>query len=70
MKQVILQVKDGRYKFFMELIRSLDFVQVAKDQEDTKEEILVNLKQGFQEMKLHQEGKVKGTPLEDFLDEL
>ena len=53
MKQVILQVKDGKYKFFMELMRSLDFVQVAEDQGDPKEEILANLKQGFQEMKLH-----------------
>ena len=42
-KRVILQVKDGKHKFFMELIRSLDFVQVAKNQEDTKEEILANL---------------------------
>lgn len=70
MKQVILQVKDGKYKFFMELIRSLDFVQVKEDQEDTKEEVLANLKQGFQEMKLYKEGKTKETPLEDFLDEL
>lgn len=70
MKQVILQVKDGKYKFFMELIRSLDFVQIEENREDTKEEVLANLKQGFQEMKLHKEGKVKGTPLEDFLDEL
>lgn len=44
MKQVILQVKDGKYKFFMELIRSLDFVQVEENREDTKEEVLANLK--------------------------
>ena len=53
----------------MELIKSLDFVQVA-DEGDAKEEIIANLKEGFNEMKLYKEGKIKGTPLKDFLDEL
>ncbi len=50
MKQVTIRVKDGKYRFFMELIRSLDFVQIEEDQGDTKEEIVANLKQGFREM--------------------
>lgn len=70
MKQVVLQVEDVKYQFFMELMSSLDFVQVKEDEGDTKEEIIVNLEKGFQEMKLYQEGKVKGTPLTDFLREL
>ncbi len=52
----------------MELVKSLDFVQV--DKEDSKEAILDNLKQGFKEMKLYKQGKMKGTPLNDFLHEL
>ncbi len=53
----------------MELIKSLDFVQVV-DEEDTKEETMANLKEGFREMKLYKEGAMQGTPLKDFLDEL
>jgi predicted RNase H-like HicB family nuclease len=53
----------------MELVKSLDFVQVDSDG-DSKEEIIDNLKQGFQEMKMYKEGKMKGTSLNDFLNEL
>ncbi len=69
MRQVTLNIREGKYQFFMELIKSLDFVQVA-DGEDTREEIMGNLEEGFKEMKLYKEGKIKGTPLKDFLDEL
>ncbi|MDX2002679.1 MAG: hypothetical protein SFW35_09605 [Chitinophagales bacterium] len=40
------------------------------DEGDTKEEIVKNLKKGFEEMKLFKEGKTKGTALKDFLNEL
>ncbi len=69
MKQITLNIKEGKYHFFMELVKSLDFVQVA-DGGDTKEEIIANLKDGFKEMQLYKEGKIKGTPLKDFLNEL
>lgn len=69
MKQVILNIKEGKFQFFMELVKNLDFVQVDPDG-DSKEEVMTNLKQGFKEMKLYKEGKMKGTPLNDFLNEL
>jgi len=31
MKQVTINVKDGKFQFFMELIKSLDFVQVESE---------------------------------------
>ncbi len=68
MKQVIINIKESKFHFFMELVKSLDFAQV--DEEDSKEAILNNLKQGFKEMKLYKQGKMKGTTLNDFLDEL
>ena len=54
----------------MELVRSLEFIRVEEPEEDSREEIIANLKQGFQEMKEYKEGNVSGTPLKDFLDEL
>ncbi len=53
----------------MELIKNLDFVQVDSEG-DSKDAIVANLKEGFKEMKLYKEGKTKGTPLKDFLNEL
>lgn len=71
MKEVILKVPDKEYRFFMKLIKTLGFVKVEKTGEgDSKEDIIKNLKQGFEEMKLFKEGKKQGTPLKDFLDEL
>ena len=53
----------------MELIESLGFVQV-REEGDAKEEVIANLREGFKEMELIKQGKSKGTPLNDFLDEL
>jgi len=69
MKQITLNIKEGKFQFFMELVKSLDFVHVDSE-EDSKEAIVKNLKKGFKEMKLYKEGKLKGTQLKDFLDEL
>lgn len=38
--------------------------------EPTKQEVLQNIKVGFEEVKLIESGKLKGTSLKDFLDEL
>ena len=53
----------------MELIESLGFVQVGEEK-DAREEVIANLREGFKEMELIKQGKLKGTPLNDFLDEL
>ncbi|MCL6258978.1 hypothetical protein M3O96_07770 [Aquiflexum sp. TKW24L] len=69
MKEITLKVKNEKYKFFMELIKSLDFVQVDEEV-DSKEEIIANIRQGFKEMKAIEEGTMEATSLQDFLDEL
>lgn len=53
----------------MELVRSLDFVQVDDDG-DSKKAILSNIKKGLEEVKLARQGKLKTTPAKDFLNEL
>jgi len=69
MKQVTLNIKENKFRFFMELVKSLDFVQVH-DEGDSKEAILSNIKKGLEEVKLAKQGKLKTTPAKDFLDEL
>ena len=70
MRQITLTIKEGKFKFFMELIKNFDFVQVENDKDDSKEAILANIKQGLREVKLIQEGKLKSRPAEKLLDEL
>ena len=69
MKQVTLNIKENKFRFFMELVKSLDFVQVD-DKGDSKEAILSNIKKGLEEVKLARQGKLKTTPAKDFLNEL
>lgn len=70
MKQVILNVKDNKYRFFMELIKSLDFVEIKEDNGDSKEEIIVNLTEAFQDLQRYKNGQLKTTLAKDFFDEL
>ena len=69
MKQVILNIKESKFQFFIELVRSLDFVQIDDDG-DSKEAILSNIKNGLEEVKLARQGKLKTTPAKGFLNEL
>jgi len=70
MKQVVLDVEESKYGFLMELLENLDFVKVQEDTADSKEEIVESLKQSFRELKLYKEGKLKGIPAKQLLDEL
>lgn len=70
MKQVVLHIKDSKYNFFMELVKSLDFVQVEEDAGDSKEAIVANLTQAFKDLKQYKQGKLKTTPANAFLNEL
>jgi hypothetical protein len=73
MKEVTLQIDDSKFKFFMELVQSLDFVkvkEVSDYNEPTKKEILEGIKQGMKEASLIQMGILKGQPIKEFLDEL
>lgn len=69
MIQIKLKIQESRFQFFMELIKSLDFVQIDEDG-DSKEEILDNLKKGLDEVKLARKGKLQTTPAKAFFDEL
>lgn len=69
MKQVVLNVKEGKYEFFIELVKSLDFLQL-NNEGDSKEAILKNIKQGLEEVKLAKQGKLKTSSAKDFLNEL
>ena len=53
MKQVTLNVKDGKFQFFLELIKSLDFVQLEGEQDAKKSpydpEFVAKIKQSKKE---------------------
>ncbi len=70
MKQVVLNIEESKYNFFLELIESLEFVKLEKTTSNSNEEIKENLKQAFQDLKKYKEGKLVTSSAKDFLDEL
>ncbi len=78
MKQITINIKESRFRFFMELIRSFDFVTVTEpahpvreaNDGDNREALRANVRRGLKEVKLIEAGKLKGRPAHHLLDEL
>jgi hypothetical protein len=70
MKQITINIPDNKYSFFLELVKNLGLEKVKEEPVEASQEALEGLEQGFREVKLIQEGQMKGTPLKEFLDEL
>ncbi len=71
MRQVTVYTTDKDYSHFVELAKNLHYVKkIETDDEPTKDEIVNNLKRGFEEMQMIKTGKLKTTSLNDFLNEL
>ncbi len=69
--KVILEISDNRGAFFMELLRSLDYIKVVKEVKDKQKNVFVqNLVEAFNDVKLHEEGKKKLKSAKDLLNEL
>ena len=71
MRQLTVYTTDKEYDHFVELAKNLHYVKkIETDDEPTKEDIVKNLKAGFEEMRLFKKGKLKTTSAKDFLNEL
>jgi len=70
MKQITLNIPEDKYSFFLELVENLGLEKVKEEQIEAGQEVIEGLEQGFKEVKMIQEGKMKGTPLKKFLNEL
>lgn len=69
--KVILDIKEDRVPFFMELLESLDYISIlkqVKDKESSK--IIQDLVDAFNDVKLYEEGKKNLKSAKDLLNEL
>lgn len=67
--KVLLDIKDSKAAFVMELLNNFKFVK-AKTLTPYKAEVLENIKEAVEEMKLIKAGEIEGIPAKDLLDEL
>jgi hypothetical protein len=68
MRAVTVYTTDKAYNFFVELVKSLQFVK--KIETDRKQNLLDNIKTGLEEVRMFNKGELETTPAKDFLDEL
>jgi len=70
--KVILDIKENsRIPFFMELIKSLDYISIVKEVNDErKSQFITDLAEAFNDVKLYEQGKRKLKPAKDLLNEL
>ncbi len=76
MTYIRIDTKTKQAKKFVELIETMPFAEIIEEPSKTKKSrttqhpILKSLKQGLKEVELIKQGKLKATPLKEFLDEL
>ncbi|HUW06453.1 MAG TPA: hypothetical protein VMW01_09330 [Williamwhitmania sp.] len=72
MKQVVLNVPDNKYPFFMELVKSLGFVKVPGEAELTKNQqaFVEGTKKSLEQVERHLKGEVKLKTADQLFSEL
>ena len=67
--KVMLDIKESKVPFIMELLNSFSYVK-AKPLSPYKAQVLEELQEAVENMKLVKQGKLKPRPAKDLLDEL
>ncbi len=67
--KVILEIKDNKVPFVLELLNNLSFVKI-KPISAEKTEIMTDVREAVEELKLVRKGKLKGISAKELLDEL
>ena len=72
MKQVVLNVPDNKYPFFMELIKSLGFVKVPEETKLTKKqkEFVEGTKKSLEQVEQHLKGEINLKSADQLFNEL
>jgi hypothetical protein len=67
--KVLLDIPDNKASSLMDVLKSIPYVK-AKPLTDEKAQLMGEIRQAVEEMKLVRAGKLEARPIEDLLDEL
>jgi hypothetical protein len=67
--KLLLDIKDSKASFVMELLNNFSFVK-TKPLTDEKAELINEIKEAVENLKLVRQGKLKARPAKELLDEL
>jgi len=68
--KVLLDIKDNKASFFIELVKHLPFVKSIKAMSPARAKVLEELKEAVDEMNRVSRGELKARPARELLDEL
>ncbi|MCK5277019.1 MAG: hypothetical protein KAK04_00755 [Cyclobacteriaceae bacterium] len=68
--KILLDIKDNKAAFFMEVLKSFNFVKKATPLSDAKANLMQDIREAVEELKLVKEGKLKARNAEDLINEL
>lgn len=69
MQRIVIDIPDNKLIFFMELVNNLGLKKVKQISKEQKQ-FVDDLQHSLEQVKQHQEGKIKLQPAKDFLNEL
>jgi len=69
MMKVLLDIKDNKAKHLLEVLKGLSYVK-TKTISDEKALLIEEMKEAVEELNLIRQGKLKGIPAKQLLDEL
>ena len=67
--KVLLDIKDSKALHLLEVLKSLPYVKTTQ-LTDEKAQLMGDIREAVEELKLIRQGKLKGIPAKDLLDEL
>ncbi len=68
--KILLDIKDSKATFFMEVLKNFSFVREATPLSDAKAELMQDIREAVEELKLVRAGKLKARDAEDLINEL
>lgn len=68
--KILLEINDNKVSFFMELLKNFSFVKNATPISNSKDNLMQDIREAIEELNLIKQGKLKGIPARDLLDEL
>jgi hypothetical protein len=68
--QILLEIKDSKVGFFMELLKNFSFIKKATPLSTSKAELMDDIRQSVEELNLVRAGKLKARNADDLIDEL
>ncbi|TVQ13485.1 MAG: hypothetical protein EA361_09625 [Bacteroidetes bacterium] len=69
MQRIVIDIPDHKVNFFLELVNNLGFKKVKQISKEQKQ-FVDDLQHSLEQVKQHQEGKIKLQSAKEFLDEL